>query len=185
MPAELFDAPPALFFWREFMKKTCSCLAALIILLSLSACGGSSAQSTGTQSKTTLSCSLEIRCDTLIGNKKLVSSKKSIVPDDGQILKVKDAEFENGDSVFDVTQKYLKKNNIQIDYKKTAEDTVYIEGISNLYQFDAGDLSGWEFSVDGKFPSVGADAYKLKDGDVILWQYTCDMGQDIGDNYES
>ena len=33
------------------------------------------------------------------------------------------------------------------------------------------DASGWVFKVNGVSPPVGADAFALKDGDVVLWYY--------------
>jgi hypothetical protein len=56
----------------------------------------------------------------------------------------------------------------------------YIEGINNLYEFDAGELSGWMYKVNGWFPNYGSSRYVLKDGDVIEWVYTCDLGRDVG-----
>ena len=41
-----------------------------------------------------------------------------------------------------------------------------------LYEFDYGDLSGWQYTVNGVSPSVGIGAYKLKNGDVIEFHYT-------------
>ena len=60
---------------------------------------------------------------------------------------------------------------------ETMED---IEGIANLYEFDGGPLSGWVYSVNGVFPNYGSSKYALKDGDQVLWQYTCDLGADVG-----
>lgn len=59
-------------------------------------------------------------------------------------------------------------------------NSAYIEGINNLYEFDCGELSGWAYKVNQWFPNYGASRYLLKDGDVIEWLYTCDLGTDIG-----
>jgi len=56
----------------------------------------------------------------------------------------------------------------------------YIEGINYLYEFDAGEQSGWMYKVNGAFPSYGCSDYILEDGDSIVWAYTCDMGRDLG-----
>ena len=56
----------------------------------------------------------------------------------------------------------------------------YIEGINNLYEFSCGELSGWMYSVNNKFPQRGCSSYTLKNGDDIVWSYTCDLGRDIG-----
>jgi hypothetical protein len=59
-------------------------------------------------------------------------------------------------------------------------NSLYLEGISNLYEFDAGELSGWMYKVNGWFPNYGSSRYQLKQGDVIEWLYTCELGKDIG-----
>jgi hypothetical protein len=56
----------------------------------------------------------------------------------------------------------------------------YIEGINYLYEFDAGEQSGWMYRVNGAFPNYGCSDYILEDGDSIVWAYTCDMGRDLG-----
>ena len=64
-----------------------------------------------------------------------------------------------------------------------AYDSVYIEGIANLYEFDCGGNSGWMYCVNGFFPSYGCSKYEVKDGDVIEWKYTCNLGYDVGGGY--
>ena len=38
-------------------------------------------------------------------------------------------------------------------------------------------------NVNGWFPNYGCSRYGLKDGDVICWVYTCDLGNDVGGGY--
>ena len=33
---------------------------------------------------------------------------------------------------------------------------------------------------DGWFPNYGCSRYQLRDGDVMEWVYTCDLGKDVG-----
>ena len=58
-----------------------------------------------------------------------------------------------------------------------------MEGIGNLYEFDAGPLSGWTYTVNGAFVGLGSSQVAVKSGDVICWMYTCDLGKDVGDDY--
>ena len=58
-------------------------------------------------------------------------------------------------------------------------NSAYIEGIHNLYEFDCGQLSGWIYKVNGWSPNYGCSRYALKDGDVIEWVYTCNLGIDV------
>lgn len=59
-------------------------------------------------------------------------------------------------------------------------NSVYVEGINHLYEFSAGELSGWMYKVNGVYPNYGCSQYVLKDGDVIEWNYTVDLGRDLG-----
>ena len=56
----------------------------------------------------------------------------------------------------------------------------YVEGINNLYEFDCGQNSGWMYCVNGWYPNYGCSRYVVQDGDVIEWNYTCDLGRDLG-----
>jgi hypothetical protein len=56
----------------------------------------------------------------------------------------------------------------------------YVSGINGLSEGDLGPGSGWVYSVNGKFPSVGSNKFKLKSGDSVQWRYTCNLGEDVG-----
>ena len=133
-----------------------------------------------------LTCTLEIRCDTLLGNlDKMQVEKAALVPADGAILDVTEVKFSDGDSVFDVFRQVLRQEKIHFEYVDASMyDSVYIEGIGNIYEFDCGPQSGWMFSVNGVYPGLGCSAYTLADGDAIVFNYTCDLGADLGADYE-
>jgi hypothetical protein len=138
-----------------------------------------------TEMVSTYTCVVSIRCDTILNNMDMLdSSKTSCVPSNGCILPETTVEFQEGDTVFDILQQVTRSAGIQMEYTYTAiYGSVYIEGINNLYEFDCGELSGWEYSVNGSFPGYGCSKYVLSDGDVIKWVYTCDLGADIGNYY--
>ena len=127
-------------------------------------------------------CTLEIRCDTLLDKlDRLSAGKAAIVPESGVILAKTTVSFTPGESVFDVLRRCLKEEGIHFEYVDTrAYNSVYIEGIANLYEFDCGDQSGWLFAVNGVSPSLGCSGYTVSAGDEILFAYTCDMGADLG-----
>lgn len=133
----------------------------------------------------TLKCTFSISCATVLNNMdKLHKSKKEIIPDDGWILKPVTVTFNEGESVFDVLKQVCKDNKIQLEFSFTPiYNSAYIEGINNLYEFDCGSLSGWMYEVNDWFPNYGCSRYEVKNGDIIEWQYTCDLGGDIGGYY--
>jgi len=129
------------------------------------------------------SCTIEIRCDTILDNMdNLKEGKEGYVPSNGKILSTVQASFEEGETVFDVLKRVCSKAGIQLEYSWTPMyNSYYIEGINNLYEFDCGSESGWMYKVNGWFPNYGCSSYTLKDGDVIVWCYTCNgLGADVG-----
>lgn len=54
-----------------------------------------------------------------------------------------------------------------------------MEGINNLYEFDGGRWSGWMYCVNDWYPNYGCGVYYVKPGEVIEWNYTCDLGLDL------
>ena len=127
-------------------------------------------------------CTLEIRCDTLLQHlDKLSSGKAELVPEDGILLEKTTVSFESGESVFDVLRRCLREQNVHFEYVDAkAYGSIYIEGIGNLYEFDCGEQSGWLYFVNGISPGLGCSGYTVANGDEIVFAYTCDMGADLG-----
>lgn len=127
-------------------------------------------------------CTFSIECTTILNNiSDLDPEKLDVVPSDGIILPQQTVEFKSGESVFDVLKRVCQENNIHMEYTDTPiYNSAYIEGINNLYEFDCGSLSGWQYRVNGWYPNYGCSRYQLAEGDVVEWRYTCDLGKDIG-----
>lgn len=130
-------------------------------------------------------CTFSISCATILDNiKDLDPEKVELVPEDGWIMEPEAVTFQEGESVFDVLLRVCRKQTIHMEYENTPiYNSAYIEGIGNLYEFDCGELSGWMYSVNGWFPNYGCSRYQLRDGDVVEWVYTCDLGMDVGGGY--
>ena len=131
------------------------------------------------------SCTISISCATLLDNMDLLDSDKhELVPADGVILPTITASFTEGEDVFSLLHRVCMENKIHLEFSEDPiYSSAYVEGMHNLYEFDAGELSGWYYSANGWFPNYGSSRYALKDGDVIEWHYSCEMGHDI-DGYE-
>ena len=127
-------------------------------------------------------CTFSIRCDTILDNlDQLDPAKGELVPADGVLLAETQVPLEEGDTPFSLLQELTRANGIHLEFSFTpGTGSAYVEGISNLYQFDCGPLSGWLFLVNGASPSVSCSDYVLSDGDVVEWAFTCDMGTDLG-----
>lgn len=115
---------------------------------------------------------LTVRCDTI------ADKSASHIPDDGVILDITEFEIEDGDTVYDVLLDAASKHRIHIE-TSGAGNSIYVEGINNIYEMDFGDLSGWMYFVNGSSASVGCGEYKIFADDEIEWLYTCDIGKDL------
>lgn len=120
---------------------------------------------------------ISIRCE------KIASVGDSHIPTDGVILDTFECEIESGDTVYDVLTEATARNRIHLETNGSG-DSVYVEGIANIYEFSYGDLSGWVFRVNGKMPSVSCSDYLLSDGDVIEWMYSLELGKDYSEVVE-
>lgn len=122
-------------------------------------------------------CTLSVRCDSVLENfETLKDEKESIIPPDGIIYGEQTVEFSDGENVFDVLSRELKNSNIHFEFVKTPlYDSVYIEGIGNLYEFDCGSYSGWIYKVNGIKPNYGCSQYIVQKGDKIEFIYSCNF----------
>ena len=125
---------------------------------------------------------ISIRCDTILNNMdKLRQGRAQFVPSGGVIMAAKTVTLNAGDTAFTVLQRETRAAGIHMEFSSNpAFNSVYIEGVNNLYEFDCGELSGWMYKVNGWFPNYGSSSCTLKNGDVIEWVYTCDYGKDVG-----
>ncbi len=126
-------------------------------------------------------CFISVKCDTILNNKELLPEEKwELVPADGKILAEREVSFRKDESAFDILLRVLKEERIHIEFMTTPiYDSVYIEGIGNIYEMDCGKLSGWMYKVNGAFLQTSSSAYMPENGDKIEWVYTCDAGKDV------
>ena len=120
---------------------------------------------------------ISIRCDTVLSNLDDLDpalKQGDYIPSDGVILPPTEYVLRSGDTVFDILDRAVRYNKIQMEYQGSDENSygsVYIRGINYLY---------WMYRVDGEYPNFGCSKYELKDGQNIEWIYTCDLGEDVG-----
>jgi hypothetical protein len=125
---------------------------------------------------------LTVRADTLLINAGLLNrDKRGLVPEDGVIYPLTSVTAFEGDSVFDVLRREMRRAGIHIAFQSVPfYGSSYVEAIHNIYEFDAGALSGWKYSINGSFAVQGASQTVLRPGDAVEWHYTCDLGRDLG-----
>ena len=123
---------------------------------------------------------ISVNCQTAVDNGLHEKDKfKKAVPKDGVILSKTSVTIKEGQTVFDILKSILAKKKIQMR-SEGSKKTAYVQEINNLGEFDGGPTSGWMYCVNGYYPMVSSGEYELADGDVIEWNYTCDLGVDLG-----
>lgn len=131
---------------------------------------------------------LEIRCDTLSQDMSKLETPglEPYIPEDGVILPPTEYKGTTDNTVFDVLNTLCRNNDIHMDFTYAPVfQANYIRGIGYLYEFDGGPASGWQYRVNGWYPNYGCSSYYIKDGDHIVWAYTCEgYGADIGNSFE-
>ena len=113
----------------------------------------------------------------------------------GTIISATKVPYKKGEKITHVTKRLLDKHGIRMSYTGTLESGFYLGAICNFElkgtpydsfgEFDAGVGSGWMITLNKKFIEYGASEFEVKNGDVIKWQYTCQLGKDIGDPFYS
>lgn len=155
------------------MKKMIVSVLAMVLCLLMAGCTSQTAGNSAGK------CTIIVECSTILENMdKLDAEVKDFVPENGIILEKKDVEFFEGDSVYDVLNRELKKEKILMEATFTG-NSAYIEGIDNIYEFSCGELSGWKYCVNGEFLGKSCSEYMVENNDVIEWRYTCDLGEDL------
>ena len=118
---------------------------------------------------------LSISCAEAIDKSQLNEQLRETLPSDGVILSATEIVVSKGASVFDLLTQAARTYKLQLEYEGDVSsifDSVYIEGIEHLYEFDVGPQSGWVYTVNGQNISTGCNLYHLQDGDTVAWNYT-------------
>ena len=137
--------------------------------------GGSASPGSSGGGSDIMTCTISIQCKSILKNMdKLKEGKNRYVPSNGIILSTSSVEFKKGETAYDVTKRACAATGIQIEASYAPiYGSYYVEGINHLYEFDCGEMSGWLYKVNGWAPNYGCSEYTLKNGDSIVWTYTC------------
>ncbi len=107
-----------------------------------------------------------------------------VIPPDGIVIAQCGLSLPEGASAFDALTSAARAQKVRVDYTGGMYGT-YVRSIGYISEFGFGELSGWMYRVNGKFPDTSASNYVLSEGDVVEFVYTCDLGRDVGDVYSA
>ncbi len=172
----------------RLVKKPCSIMMGLVAILLVIALiiGFTDIKSVDEHYKESSSVSgsgygvvtISVDCKVLLNNPEVVPNNlKDYLPDGGYIVKPTKVHLNKGDTAFSVIMRTAKEKGVQLEY--SGHDQVYIEGINYFYEFSCGELSGWVYGVNGVRSKVSCSDQTLKNGDVINFSYTLNLGNDV------
>ena len=152
--------------------KRAFCLLLTLIFAAMLFAGCAKAPSDGYQYR----CTLTVECASILDHMdEFDPDKLEVLPEDGIIIAKAEFGFNEGETVYDVLRRVTREKGVLMEASYTpVYESAYVEGINNIYEFDCGPMSGWTYSVNGKYPNYGCSGYKLEDGDDIIWHYTCE-----------
>ncbi len=97
--------------------------------------------------------------------------------DRGSFMMPETVRIKSGDTVYDILKRALEQKRIPFEYSGK-KNSIYIESINNVGEFDYGQQSGWIYKVNGIMPNISAGEYEIKDKDIIEWFYTVNLGKE-------
>ncbi|MDR1028720.1 MAG: DUF4430 domain-containing protein, partial [Clostridiales Family XIII bacterium] len=110
----------------------------------------------------------------------------------GDIISSLDVPYKEGDTMEDVTVRALTALGLASEMDGNAEyQSAYLSSIGEFYlpggkyvqtlaEFSNGEGSGWMITLNGWFIDRGISSFTVADGDSVRWQYTCNLGADLG-----
>ena len=153
------------------MKKIIALMMSLILVITLFACTPSEKAVHNVAGQ----CSITVDCKDLLDKTDALPEKvRAVLPQDGVFLAHEGIDFYEGETAHDLLLRLAKHEKLPVDFSDT-QYGVYIKGIGSLYASDAGETSGWLYSVNGESMQFTADAYILQPGDEIRFYYLQDF----------
>ena len=172
------------------IKKILSVLLALSMLCSFACCFAAAADANAVIGKAYISVA-----DTVARPTPAETDDPYKYPEPvGTIYARSEVELHQGDTILDVTKRFVEDVKGAKAVSKITPYSTYISAFENVTtasgkkldsigEFDAGAESGWMVRLNNQFLSVGADQAAVEADDEIAWMYTCKYGADIGNDW--
>ncbi len=89
---------------------------------------------------------------------------------DGTVKSWTDRPYVEGETLFDLTAKIVRENNLTIDFDPPGEYGIFLKSIGDKKGGEEGG-KWWLWWANGKAGEVAADQYRLQPGDVTEWKF--------------
>lgn len=111
----------------------------------------------------------------------LKTGLEKYIPEGGWILPKTQVLCYEGETAWDVMSRECKARGINVQSSYTPlYNSVYMEGINHIGEFDCGATAGWVYEVDGWIPNYSSSRYVMVEGEYLRWRYSCTgFGSDL------
>lgn len=104
----------------------------------------------------------------------LKTGLQKYVPAGGWILPKTQVLCYEGETAWDVMSRECKARGINVETSYTPlYNSVYMERINHIGEFDCGNTAGWVYEVDGWIPNYSSSRYVMVEGEYLRWRYSC------------
>lgn len=163
------------------MKRLGVILICLILCVSLFGCSNGDNATTDNpnnsvsqnSNEATISCTIKIDCSSILTHKDDLKEGHEAYVGDGAILKETTVNVNEGATAYDLLKAVCDNNDIALNVANSSYGK-YVAGINNIDEKDCGEMSGWGYTVNGEYPTVGVSEQVLNDGDVVEFTYMCE-----------
>lgn len=89
---------------------------------------------------------------------------------DGTVKSWTEVPFVEGQTLFDLTAKIARENNLALEFDPPGEYGIFLKSIGDKKGGEEGG-KWWMWWVGGKAGEVAADQYRIQPGDVLEWKF--------------
>lgn len=153
-------------FWARNMKR----IVAILLALLLCGCSAKTPDAALT---------LSVSCASVLEQTDAPEAVRALVPEDG-ILFSESVEFASGEDLLTIFLRAMRESekNLPAVHEITpGTGSAYITSVGGIATGDCGPMSGWTFTMNGEYPTVGCESIFPKDGDVVEWIYICEWNE--------
>lgn len=120
-----------------------------------------------------ITCTVTIECKSILDKTdKLKAGHEAFVPQNGIMLDSYTVTVRNGSTAFDAVKQACSSGGISMNATNSSYGS-YIVGFNNIDEKDCGSASGWLYYVNDSQPNKSCSKYAVKNGDSIVFSYTC------------
>lgn len=120
-----------------------------------------------------ITCTVTIECKSILDKTdKLKAGHEAYVPQNGIMLDSYTVTVRNGSTAFDAVKQACSSGGISMNATNSSYGS-YIVGFNNIDEKDCGSASGWLYYVNNSQPNKSCSKYAVKNGDSIVFSYTC------------